>query len=231
MQPVYELTPFTMLDYPNHTACIIWFAGCNFRCPYCHNPEMITAKGTIPMDSILQFLEKRKNRLDAVVMSGGEASSYPDIIKFTQIVKDMGFKVKLDTNGSRPEVIKKLVENNLLDYIALDYKATSNNFQKICGFKREYLFKESLKYISSLKNNNITVEIRTTVHTDLLSLEDVKSMIKKLNEYNYLGTYYVQNYQDDSCITEMPEQKTLLDINELSKLNSSVDFQIEFRNF
>ena len=104
--PVYGLTPFTMLDYPDRTACIIWFAGCNMRCAYCHNPEIVLGgKGTMQLGEIFMFLEKRKGLLSGVVLSGGEASVYPQIEEVAAKIKQMGFDIKLDTNGTRPEII------------------------------------------------------------------------------------------------------------------------------
>ncbi len=227
MKAIYDLTPFTMLDYPDHTACIIWFAGCNFRCPYCHNPEMITGKGTMDINEAISFLKTRTGKLDAVVLSGGEATSYPELASFAKQVKNMGFKVKLDTNGSRPEVLNFMMQENLLDYIALDYKAPPNKFKKICGFKRPALFEESLDIIC--KTTQIPVEIRTTVHTDLLDENDIKTMINKLDSLNYKNTYYIQNYRETETLdSELKEQIKTLDITKIPKPDN---FNILFRNF
>lgn len=121
--PIYSVTPFTMLDFPDRIACIIWFSGCNMRCPYCHNPQIVKGKGKGSVEEVLAFLEKRKGLLDGVVLSGGEASYNPGLPDFIQRVKDMGYAIKLDTNGLRPEIIETFLAQNMLDYVALDYKA------------------------------------------------------------------------------------------------------------
>lgn len=227
MKPIYDLTPFTLLDYPDHTACIIWFAGCNFRCPYCHNPDMISGKnGMMEVEEILSFLEKRRGKLDGVVFSGGEATSYPGILELSQTIKGMGFKVKLDTNGSRPDVLRQIIDERMFDYIALDYKAPDCKFESICGFKRQNLFKDALKLICRAQGTS--VEIRTTVHTDLLSEDDIVQMMGTLSDYGYGGTYYVQNYRDTETLGNLPSQARVLDI---TTLPEAVGFKTEFRNF
>jgi len=226
MKPVYDFTPFTLLDYPDHTACIIWFAGCNFRCSYCHNPKMIPNKGTMEITEILDFLKTRIGKLDAVVLSGGEATSYPDLAQFSKQAKDMGFKVKLDTNGSRPEVVQHMLDKKLVDYIALDFKAPNKKFESITGFKRQNVFLKTLKKLCSVQD--ITVEIRTTVHTDLLNEDDLKDMIQTLSSYHYQGTYYIQNFRDNETLGNLLPQKRILDIHQISPLKN---FKIAFRNF
>lgn len=119
--PIYSLTPFTLLDYPHKSACILWFAGCNMHFLYCYNPEIVFGKGTLPFEKILTILHTRKNLLDAVVFSGGECLLHKKIISQITDVKKMGFLVKIDTNGSSPKVIQELLikKSYLLDRIRL----------------------------------------------------------------------------------------------------------------
>ncbi|HFQ61604.1 MAG TPA: 4Fe-4S cluster-binding domain-containing protein, partial [Epsilonproteobacteria bacterium] len=107
-KPIYDITKFTHLDYPDHLACIIWFAGCNMRCDYCYNKDIVFAKnGTYSLNDALAFLETRRSLLDGVVLSGGEAS-LQELIPFCKAIKKLGFSIKLDTNGTNPELVKEL---------------------------------------------------------------------------------------------------------------------------
>ena len=105
---IYSITPFTLLDYPNKTACVLWFAGCNMRCVYCYNPDIVLGRGKIDFNEVILFLQKRKLLLDGVVFSGGECTIHKGIELYLEKIKQMGFAVKIDTHGSSPSVIKKL---------------------------------------------------------------------------------------------------------------------------
>ena len=129
--PIYSITPFTLLDYAHKSACILWFAGCNMRCLYCYNPEIVLGKGTISFEKTLTFLNSRKYLLDAVVFSGGECLLHKNILELITEVKKMGFLVKIDTNGSKPAVLRELLKKRLIDYVALDFKALPAHFKKI----------------------------------------------------------------------------------------------------
>ena len=130
-KPIYNITPFTLLDYPDKSACIFWYAGCNMRCLYCYNPEIVLGKGTTTFSEAISFLKSRQGLLDAVVFSGGECLIHKNILDQIKTVKELGFLIKIDTNGSNPNVLKQLIERNLIDYVALDFKGTKNNFQQI----------------------------------------------------------------------------------------------------
>ena len=149
-KPIYSLTPFTLLDYPHKSACILWFAGCNMRCLYCYNPEIVLGKGRISFDEILVFLQKRTNLLDAVVFSGGECLLHKNIIVLIQEIKKLGFLIKIDTNGSKPNILNELIENKWIDYVALDFKSMPNHFEKITQSNLFKSFENSLK--SLIKN-------------------------------------------------------------------------------
>jgi pyruvate formate lyase activating enzyme len=107
-KPICNITPFTLLDYPNKSACILWYAGCNMRCLYCYNPEIVLGKGAITFSETISFLKKRKGLLDAVVFSGGECLIHKNIVEQIKEVKALGFLVKIDTNGSNSKVVKQL---------------------------------------------------------------------------------------------------------------------------
>ena len=190
---IYDLTTFTHLDYPNHLACIVWFSGCNMRCDYCYNSDIVFAKnGKYSYNDILDFLKNRQNLLDGVVLSGGEATSH-ELVEFCQKIKQLGFKIKLDTNGTYPKQIQKLLELNLLDYIALDYKSHERKFTQITHSNK---YKEFTQTLDILIKENINFEVRTTIHSDLLDENDINDMIKFLIKKGYKNTYYIQNFLD-----------------------------------
>ncbi|SFV52341.1 Ribonucleotide reductase of class III (anaerobic), activating protein [hydrothermal vent metagenome] len=189
---IYDITKFTHLDYPDHLACIFWFAGCNMRCDYCYNKEIVFAKnGAYSLDDALAFLRTRESLLDGVVLSGGEAS-LQELIPFCQAIKKLGFAIKLDTNGTNPQLIKELITRNLLDYIALDYKASKNKFQTITHSRNYDAFSKTLTFLIEADFN---FEVRTTLHADLLNEEDMQCIIKDLQERNYNGIYYIQEFR------------------------------------
>ncbi|MGC9053845.1 MAG: anaerobic ribonucleoside-triphosphate reductase activating protein, partial [Candidatus Hydrogenedens sp.] len=118
--------PFSLSDFPNCVSAIVFTQGCNFRCPFCHNPSLVLPElflPPIPEEALIAFLNERKGKLDGVVITGGEPTIQSDLMKFVSEIKGLGYKVKLDTNGSNPEILKELIENNLLDYVAMDVKA------------------------------------------------------------------------------------------------------------
>ena len=222
---VYDLTPFTQLDYPEHLACIVWMSGCNLRCGYCYNKDIVfSKKGKLCLKDVLDFLEKRVGLLDAVVLSGGEASRYIDeLFSFCKEVKKRGFKIKLDTNGIEFENVKKLVESKMLDFISLDYKAPKERFFDITKFyEKEFgLFRKTLKY---LIKKEFPFEVRTTLHSDLLSEDDINHIIEDLLYLGYKNTYYIQLF--------LPTQTTIDDISlpqkefDFSKLNKDISLEI-----
>jgi len=226
--PIYSVTPFTMLDFPGQTACIVWFSGCNMRCGYCHNPEIVKCKGRGTSEQVLAFLEKRKGLLDGVVLSGGEATLYKDIVEFALQIKSFGYAIKLDTNGTRPGIIQEMLQNDLLDYVALDYKAPLSKYKKVTA---THLFKNFDETLSRLCwQDKVLFEVRTTVHSDLLDEKAIVEIMEDLTTRGYRGVYYIQNYinNNNPVLGNLPPQKQDFDI---SKLPLPKGFTLEFRNF
>ncbi len=228
--PIYALTPFTLLDFPGRTACIVWFSGCNMRCGYCHNPDIVRGgKGKYTIHETLAFLEKRQGLLDGVVLSGGEATLYKDIMPFTEKTKELGYAVKLDTNGTRPGIVRMMLEKNLLDYVALDYKAPETAYRKITQTDLFAPFGETLEMLCM--QDDVPFEVRTTVHSDLLGAEEIDAITADLAHKGYRGAYYVQNYinnNGEQVLGALPAQKKPLDIEALARPR---DFTLVFRNF
>ena len=188
---IYDITKFTHLDYPDHLACIIWFSGCNMRCDYCYNSDIVFSnKGQYNTNDVIEFLKTRVNKLDGVVLSGGEATGH-HLYQFCKDIKELGFNIKLDTNGTNPRIVKELLQFNLVDYVALDYKAPKNKFTNITKSSK---FSEFEKTLEHLIYSNIKFEVRTTLHADLLNENDINEIIKDLDDRGYKNNYYIQEF-------------------------------------
>ena len=189
---IYDITPVSMLDYPEHLSAIVWFCGCALRCAYCYNPDIVFAKeGKKTEEDVLVFLSQRTKFVDAVVLSGGECTDYSNIMNFCQELKLMGLKIKIDTNGTNPAVLQKLINNNLLDYVAIDYKAPKYKYTEICS---RDMFESFSKSLNILLNSYVEYEVRTTVGYNFLDINDVQSIADDLLERGYSNIYYLQKF-------------------------------------
>jgi len=204
---------FSTLDFPGLISCIVFIPGCNFRCKYCHNSEFVIPEeiekikdSFIPEEIFFNFLKKRKNKLDGVVITGGEPTMQKDLKRFILKIKKCGFLVKLDTNGTNPDLIKDLLDNKILDYIAMDVKAPLDKYKKIIDIDIDTeLIKRSIDII---KSSDTKHEFRTTIEKSLLDIDDIMEIGKlvsgcmkysmqkvKINEnvlnkkYKFLGAY------------------------------------------
>lgn len=220
---VFDITKFTTLDYSDHLACIFWFAKCNMRCSYCYNPRIVHGEGILTNEEILNFLKSRRGKLDGVVLSGGECTLNPDLIELCEEIKELGFKIKLDTNGLNPEVLKELIDFSLVDFIALDYKAPANKFKEIT---KNGSIEKFYKTLDMLIDKKFPFEARTTVHSNLLSEDDINSIILDLYKRKYTGTYYLQNYLHvEETMEKLPEYSAPINKNLLNHI-----IPIAFRN-
>ena len=221
-----DITPLTFLDYPKKAACILWYKGCNLRCPYCYNPDLALSHSRGEVDE-MAFLRERVNFLDAVVLSGGESTLVPNIADLCRRIKKLGYLIKIDTNGSNPHVLKELVMDGLLDYVAMDHKMPARRSWKLGGgtplFSR---FSESLKI---LRSSGLPYEVRTTVHPDLLDEADILQMIREAADLGYTGVYYLQFFfQTEHTIGNMSPPTRRYDRSLLDKLSP---LKIGYRNF
>lgn len=162
------VTQLTLLDYPGHTACIVFTPGCNFRCGYCHNPEFVLPErlcqireSFIDEEAFFGFLRERQGRLDGVVITGGEPTIQPDLERFIQAVKSLGFLVKIDTNGNKPAVLRKLLDAKLLDYVAMDMKTSLEEYPNLAGKQADPRAIEASMTI--LKHGAVEYEFRATL--------------------------------------------------------------------
>ena len=192
---IQGLQKLTLLDFPEHVACTVFAAGCNFRCPFCHNASLVVhipKESEITEDAFFSFLEKRRGILDGVCVTGGEPLLQPEIETFIGRVKGLGYAVKLDTNGSFPEKLKTLVKKGLVDYVAMDIKNSLETYAITSGVDALDLEKiqESVSY---LKENHVPYEFRTTVTRNFHSKEEFERIGQWLT-----GTekYFLQNFVD-----------------------------------
>lgn len=192
------LQKFSMIDYPNKLSAVVFLQGCNFVCPYCHNPQLNKRNdiSSLSEQFVLDFLETRIGKLDAVVISGGEPTIQDDLIDFVSRVKKMGFLVKLDTNGTNPTLLDALLNKKLVDYVAMDIKAPLEKydvyFKEIISINK---IKQSIKVVL---NASIDYEFRTTILKELLSLEEVLQIGKIIAgaERYYLQKFVYSNILD-----------------------------------
>ena len=160
------LQKLTLIDYPGHIAATVFTVGCNFRCPFCHNPELIISNFQFPISNVIErdffnFLKQRKGKLEGVCITGGEPTIQPDIQEFIRKIKSLDFKVKLDTNGARPDVLRLLYGEKLLDFVAMDIKNNLKNYGKTANSRIDT---ERIRLsVDLIRNSGIDYEFRTTV--------------------------------------------------------------------
>lgn len=182
------LQKYSLIDFPGKVSCILFLPGCNFDCPYCHNPDLVKGKGSCPspLDEsvIYPFLEERKRILDGVVISGGEPTLAEDLAVLCEKIKGMGYPVKLDTNGSRPQVIKDLINGGLLDYIAMDIKTAPSLYAALV--KKDYDSSDIRESVQIVMESSVPHEFRTTCvkpFVDRDIIECVAKTIRGANRY------------------------------------------------
>ena len=224
--PIVSITPFTLQDFPGRAACIVWFTGCNFRCPYCHNPDLALGMGTrMEWGQIERFLKSRVSLLEGVVFSGGECCLDPVVIKLARSVKALGFQLKVDTNGSRPEIVKELIAEGLVDAFAIDFKAPLDRYGDVAKWGAVEKWKRSVQIIIAA---GFDLEIRTTVHSDILHESDVNLMMNELVDLGYRGRYYVQNFNEGETLAGLAKPEKRFDV---EFLKAPVELKLNLRNF
>jgi pyruvate formate lyase activating enzyme len=180
----------TTQDFPGNLACIIFTSGCNFDCDYCYNRDLVENKATeIKEEEIFSYLDKRKNMLDGVVISGGEPTIWNDLKPFMKRIKEYGFNIKLDTNGYRPDVLKEIIDNNLVDYIAMDIKAVFNDYYKIIN--KRINTDKLIESINLIKKSKVEHEFRTTIIKGMHTIKDLDTIVKLVGD----SPYYLQNFR------------------------------------
>lgn len=194
------LQKLTLIDYPGKLAATVFLTGCNFSCPWCYNPELvlpeeIKKQARISEKEFFKFLKEKKGLLEGIVLCGGEPTINSDLPKFVKKIKKMGYAVKIDTNGSFPEMLRYLIDKKLIDYVALDIKAPKEKYEKVAGGRANVKYIE--RSISFLKENKIDYEFRTTVIPTLLEKEDILKIAKWISGAR---KYYLQNFRPEKTL-------------------------------
>ena len=196
---IHGLQKLTLLDYPGRTACTVFTGGCNYRCPFCHNASLVlrpTEQPLIAAEEVLSFLRKRQGLLDGVCITGGEPTLEKGLGDFCAAVKDLGFALKLDSNGSRPEVLRALIEKNLVDYIAMDIKSCRENYGRLIGIP-DYDTAAVEESVALLMEGHVDFEFRTTVVKEFHRAEDFERIGRWLRGEE---KYFLQAFKDSGDI-------------------------------
>ncbi len=192
------LSKLTLLDFPGRMACIVFTEGCNFRCPFCHNASLVThtlENSEISEEEFFTFLKKRKGILDGVVITGGEPTIASGLYEFIAEVRRLGYPVKLDTNGSFPDRVRRLLDDGMLDYIAMDIKTVQGRYSEVTGVTADY--DKILQSIDLIRHSGIPHEFRTTVVRGLHTQEDIVDIARMLGSEE---PYYLQGFVDSGDI-------------------------------
>ncbi|QZY54777.1 anaerobic ribonucleoside-triphosphate reductase activating protein [Crassaminicella profunda] len=213
----------SFIDYPDKISIVYFCSNCNMLCKYCHNYHLVKGQGeTIDHDEIFAFLKKRKKFVDAVCISGGEPTLHRGLYDFAKRVKDTGYLVKLDTNGSNPEVVKRLIHEKIVDYVAMDIKAPFHKYETVIGTNID--IKAIKNTIDLLRNSHIDYEFRTTVCKELLTKEDI------LEIANYLKgskRYSIQNFRDGETVLVGENKLHPYDIETLEEIEKELEGYFE----
>lgn len=195
------LQKMTLLDFPGKVACTVFTGGCNFRCPFCHNALLVTElpqKPDYTVDEILGFLKKRQGLLDGVAITGGEPLMNPEIDSFIREIRKLGYSVKLDTNGSFPERLEKIVNDGLIDYVAMDIKNCKKKYAETVGLSSFDLSKVE-RSVDFLKNGSVDYEFRTTVVREFHTVEDIRKAAEWISGAK---RYFLQNFVDSGNLID-----------------------------
>ena len=196
---IVGLMKTTLLDYPGKVASTVFTGGCNFRCPYCHNGDLVLNSAEMEEythDEIFDHLRKRKGTLGGVAITGGEPTLMQDLPEFIKEVKDLGLNVKLDTNGTNPSMLKGLIDEKLVDYAAMDIKQSRLKYNEVACMK-SFDIKPIEQSVEILKTSNIDYEFRTTVAKELISIDDFKDIGEWIRGAK---AYYLQPYKESEQV-------------------------------
>lgn len=211
----------TLIDYPGKIATTVFTIGCSFKCPFCHNPELVIKSEFLPWEGVeeefFEHLEKRKGKLDGVCITGGEPTIQPDIIEFIQKIKDMGYLVKLDTNGTNPDVLKKLYDLKLLDFVATDIKNAPDRYDETVGLKAN--MEKVKKSVAMIMESGVPYEFRTTVVPGIHTEKDFDAVADWIDGAD---AYYLQEYRSGKTIDKNMDKITKGKSVDLEKIGTKI---------
>lgn len=219
------LQKLTLLDYPGKIACTVFTVGCNFRCGFCHNPELTEVKDNIDLISekvFFDFLEENIGHIDGVCITGGEPTLQKDLIDFIKEIKKKGFFVKLDSNGTNPDILKKLINENLVDYVAMDIKGAPEKYKEIVN--KDVDIEKIKQSVELIKNSGVDYEFRTTVVPGLHALEDMVVVGEWLKGAK---KYYLQQFRSQKTLDKIFESVTPFSDKEMMKFKDTVKSYVD----
>ncbi|MGC9372313.1 MAG: anaerobic ribonucleoside-triphosphate reductase activating protein [Thermovirgaceae bacterium] len=194
----------TLIDFPEKVACTVFTQGCNLRCPYCHNPELISCDSNqddlLAEGDFFSFLESRRGLLDGVCITGGEPTIQPDLVDFAARIRELGFLVKLDTNGTRPQAFATLLDRGLLDFIAMDVKTSPEGYVRDLGYAGK--MGRITESIAIIKESGVEYEFRTTVVPDLVGETELFAIGRMIASGGHAGWYALQNFRSGKVLSE-----------------------------
>ena len=216
----------TLLDYPGAVACTLFTGGCNFRCPFCHNallvdPKRVKEEGELPVEDVMSFLKKRKGVLDGVAITGGEPLLHSDMPEFLREIKDMGYRIKLDTNGSNPELLKRILDEKLVDRVAMDIKNSPELYDLTTG-RDDIDIEAIVKSKDMLLNGETEYEFRTTV---VKGIHTKESLVEAAKWIAGAKEYYLQQFKDSGDLLK-GEGLSAFDEAEMHELCEAVKYYV-----
>ncbi|MFH0803967.1 MAG: anaerobic ribonucleoside-triphosphate reductase activating protein [Candidatus Tagabacteria bacterium] len=216
------LQKLTLIDYPGKIAATVFTIGCNFSCPFCHNPELvdplkIKEQPVIPENFFFDFLESRKGMLEGVCVTGGEPVLQKDLPEFIRKIKNLGFSVKLDTNGGNPEMLKKLIKEKLVDYFAMDIKGPLEKYQEI--IRRKIDLGKIKKSIELIKDSGIDYEFRTTILPEIHTKEDIIQITRDISPAK---NYFLQQFRPGKTLEPSFEKEKPYSSEELAEICQAI---------
>ncbi len=231
MMQIGGLQKLSLQDYPDHVSAIIFTLGCNFRCHFCYNPRLVVLQkdySLISEDSLFGFLNERVKKLDSVVITGGEPTMHQDLSEFIKKIRALGYLIKLDTNGTNPEMLKNLIKEKLINYIAMDIKAPIDKYQAVTGVDLPLVNIE--KSIILIKENGLPYEFRSTIIPKFHKAEDIKKMGELIKDAD---KWYLQKFKSDIDLVngKFKGERSYTDkeMEELSKIGKSYVKKCEIR--
>ena len=215
---------FTLIDYPGKTACMVYTIGCNFRCPYCHNPELVdeTIGHAIPEDMVLDFLGRRTGMLDGIVITGGEPTMHESLLDFMGKVKSRGFLVKLDSNGTNPAILEQAINEKLVDYIAMDIKSPLSKYSRTVS--RPVDVDAIRRSIRLLIDSPVDYEFRTTVLKALISPQDFDEIGQEIRG---AAKYYIQQFIPTKILNPQFRKKVTYTMDELASFRDKMKSYVQ----
>jgi pyruvate formate lyase activating enzyme len=224
---IVSFQKFTLVDYPAKIATTVFTSGCNFRCPFCYNPELVFSPPSLSgkengmEEDFFKFLKSRKGKLDGVCITGGEPTLQPDLVEFMKKVKEMGFSVKLDTNGLRPDVVRRAIEEGAVDYFAMDIKNSLERYSETVGINVDTQRIELS--VELIKNSGVDYDFRTTVVPGIHTYQDFLSIAKWIGGAK---KYALQGYRDQNILDPKLREKKG-EVLDLEKIKEMIEGEFE----